>query len=125
MTKRNPEPALAAAAPLLAALTFDLSSHVAELWPALLQQSRHAKEPVRQLAAQCTAAMSRHISDSSVVGGQLAEACAVLDGTAAGKIKAVTERASLAAIVASLAGLLGRGPSVARVAAQAADFICR
>ncbi|KAI3427088.1 hypothetical protein D9Q98_007027 [Chlorella vulgaris] len=124
MTKRNPEPALAAAAPLLAALTFDLSSHVAELWPALLQQSRHAKEPVRQLAAQCTAAMSRHISDSSVVGGQLAEACAVLDGTAAGKIKAVTERASLAAIVASLAGLLGRGPSVARVAAQAADFIC-
>jgi hypothetical protein len=47
MLRRNPEPALAAAAPMLASIRLDLSTHVAELWPALLQQSRHAKEAVR------------------------------------------------------------------------------
>lgn len=43
---------------------------------------------------------------------------------AAGKIKAASERASLAAVIASLAEAPGRGPSVARVAAQAVEFIC-
>lgn len=55
-----------------------------ELWPALLQQSRHAKEPVRQLAGACVGAMARHVSDSSVTAEQLAAACAVLDGSAGG-----------------------------------------
>ena len=53
MLRRNPEPSLAAAAPMLAAVRLDLSTHVAELWPALLQQSRHAKEVVRWVP--CTA----------------------------------------------------------------------
>ncbi|KAL4419436.1 hypothetical protein ABPG77_006363, partial [Micractinium sp. CCAP 211/92] len=125
MMKRNPEVAMAAAVPMLAGVSLDLSGHVGELWPALLQQSRHAKEAVRLLAAECVAAMSRHISDSGVTGEQLATACGVLDGSAEGKIKSVAERASLAAVIASLASAPGRGPSVARVAAQAVDFICK
>lgn len=44
---------------------------------------------------------------------------------AEGKIKAAVERASLAGVVAALAAVPGRGPSVARVAAQAAEFICK
>ncbi|EFN56582.1 hypothetical protein CHLNCDRAFT_144295 [Chlorella variabilis] len=68
--------------------------------------------------------MSRHISDSGITGDQLAAACRVLDGSTAGKIKAASERASLAAVIASLAEAPGRGPSVARVAAQAVEFIC-
>lgn len=44
---------------------------------------------------------------------------------AEGKVKAVAERASLAAVIASLAAVPGRGPSVARVAAQAVEFICK
>ncbi|KAL4444093.1 hypothetical protein ABPG75_011830 [Micractinium tetrahymenae] len=125
MMKRNPEVAMAAAVPMLAGVSLDLSGHVGELWPALLQQSRHAKEAVRLLAAECVAAMSRRISDSGVTGEQLAAACKVLDGSAEGKIKAVAERASLAAVIASLAAAPGRGPSVARVAAQAAEFVCK
>ncbi|PRW50843.1 Translational activator GCN1 isoform A [Chlorella sorokiniana] len=125
MTKRNPEPALAAAAPMLAALSLDLSGHVGELWPALLQQSRHAKEAVRALAAESVAAMSSHIGDSGVTGEQLSATCRVLDGSAEGKVKAVAERASLAGVIAALAAAPGRGPSVARVAGQAADFICK
>lgn len=41
-----------------------------------------------------------------------------------GKIKAAVERASLAGVLAALAAAPGRGPSVARLAGQAVDFIC-
>lgn len=44
---------------------------------------------------------------------------------AEGKIKAVAERASLASVIAALAAAPGRGPSVARVAGQAVEFISK
>lgn len=44
---------------------------------------------------------------------------------AEGKIKAAAERASLAGVIAALAAAPGRGPSVARVAGQAVEFICK
>jgi hypothetical protein len=125
MARRNPEPALAAAAPMLRALRLDLSAHVAELWPALLQQSRHAREAVRALAAECVAAAAAAVADPSVVEGQVEEVVRLLDGTAAGKIKAAAERASLAALLAALAAAPGRGPTLARVAGRAVDSICR
>ena len=40
-------------------------------------------------------------------------------------MKAATERASLAGVIAALAAAPGRGPSVARVAGQAVEFICK
>ena len=40
-------------------------------------------------------------------------------------LEAVVERASLAGVIASLAAVPGRGPSVARVGAQAVDFLCK
>ena len=45
--------------------------------------------------------------------------------TAEGKLKAVAERASVAAVIAALAACPGRGPCVARVAGQAVEFICK
>ncbi len=40
-------------------------------------------------------------------------------------MKAVAERASLAGVIAALAAAPGRGPSVARVAGQAVEFVCK
>ena len=48
MAKRSPDPSLFVLAHLLAAGTPDLSgAPAAELFPTLLQQARHAKEPIR------------------------------------------------------------------------------
>lgn len=44
---------------------------------------------------------------------------------AEGKLKAVAERASVAGVIAALAACPGRGPSVARVAGQAVEFVCK
>ena len=48
MGKRSPDPALFALAHLLRSSTADLrGAPAADLFPTLLQQARHAKEPVR------------------------------------------------------------------------------
>lgn len=44
---------------------------------------------------------------------------------AEGKLKAVAERASVAGVIAALAACPGRGPSVAPVAGQAVEFVCK
>eukprot|EP00887_Chlorella_sp_A99_P001204 scaffold14.g1204.t1 len=127
MAKRSPEPALAAAAALLHATPADLSAGPAagELWPVLLQQSRHSKEPVRQLAVECVRQLAAHTSDPGVAGQHAAAAVKVLDGSAEGKLKSAAERASVAAVIAALADAPGRGASAARAAAPVAEALCR
>jgi hypothetical protein len=122
--KRSPEAALASAGFMLGVLGGDLSGASAELAAALLQQARHAKEPVRRLAVRAVCALAARLLDPGAVAAQVSAARALLDGSAEGKIKSPQERASLAAALAALAAAPGRGAADEGVAAAAVDAAC-
>lgn len=124
MIRRSPEAALGSATFMFSMLSQDLSSTAAaEIMPVLVQQARHAKETVRKLSVEATAALAGRIGDPAAVQSCIDAVQKTLDGTESGKIKSPQERASLAAVLEALAGVPGRGSGISSAATSAAEFI--
>lgn len=124
MCKRSPENALSAVVFMLSSLTTDLSTPSSELMPVFLQQARHAKDTVRQLAVNSSRALAAGISDPSVVQTLINNAVAVLNGSAEGKIKSPPERVALAQLIEALGAAPGRGAGISAAATTASEFAC-
>ena len=129
MIRRSPEPALSASIFLFNSLSADLSGPApGEVMPVLVQQARHAKEPVRKLSVEATKALALRIAEPSALASCCAVIQSTMDGTAvggSGKIKSPQERASLVGALTSLASAPGKGKAIASAATSAVEFICR
>lgn len=125
MIRRSPEAALASSIFMLGAISHDLSAAApTEIMPVLVQQARHAKEPVLRLSVEATVALAGKIGDPSALQECVKVVSKTLDGSDGGKIKNVQERASLAAVLEALASAPGRGAGISTAATAAVEFVC-
>eukprot|EP00884_Botryococcus_braunii_P017379 jgi/Botrbrau1/4324/Bobra.0232s0016.1 len=104
MMKRSPESVLGSIAYLFKQLQLELDRHIEQLTSDLLPQLRHAREAVRNGAAEVLAAAANRVTDPKALAASEASLQGVLEGSAGGKVKVVTERTGLVAGITALAG---------------------
>ena len=102
MAKRSPEVSMGITNYAISAVRVDLSACSGEFGPLIIQQAKHGKEPVRQLAKEMMDAVVRKTADAAVVQSYAKDVSDALVGAGGAKLKSPQERASMGHVLGSV-----------------------
>eukprot|EP00889_Picochlorum_renovo_P003930 jgi/Picre1/30960/NNA_006319.t1 len=102
MAKRSPEASMGITNYVIHAVRIDLSGCSGEFGPLIIQQAKHGKESVRQLAHEMMDAVVRKTADAAVIQSYAKDVSDALVGANGAKLKSPQERASMGRVLGSI-----------------------
>jgi hypothetical protein len=102
MAKRSPEVSMGITNYAIYAVRIDLSGCSGEFGPLIIQQAKHGKESVRQLAHEMMDAVVRKTADAAVIQSYAKDVSDALVGANGAKLKSPQERASMGRVLGSI-----------------------
>lgn len=102
MAKRSPEVSMGITNYAINTIRIDLSACSGEFGPLMVQQAKHGKESVRELAKEMMEAVVRKTTDVAVVQSYAKDVSDALVGANGAKLKSPQERASMGRVLGSI-----------------------